>query len=178
MDTISALNEICEILTRDTLSPATARDALDHSGNAWSARRASSSPPMTTPSRIMWRSTSRLRSDGTRGGVSLRLMRRRHRDVVGIGLIASGTIVFAEASSGGTSSSISRRPRGGDSVALALAWNLEHAGDTASIETSSADSPAPDAAELGDLGRLASSAYERHSEIAHGSSATPKCGDR
>lgn len=35
MDTISALNEICEILTRDTLSPATARDALGHSGNAW-----------------------------------------------------------------------------------------------------------------------------------------------
>ncbi len=35
MDTINALNEVCEILTRDTLSPAAARDALGHSGTAW-----------------------------------------------------------------------------------------------------------------------------------------------
>ena len=35
MDTISALNEVCEILTRDPLSPAAARDALSHSGAAW-----------------------------------------------------------------------------------------------------------------------------------------------
>jgi hypothetical protein len=35
MDTISALSEVCEILTRDPLSPAAARDALGHSGAAW-----------------------------------------------------------------------------------------------------------------------------------------------
>jgi len=35
MDTISALNEVCEILTRDMLSPAAAREALGRSGAAW-----------------------------------------------------------------------------------------------------------------------------------------------
>ena len=35
MDTISALTEVCEVLTRDRLSPAAARDALGRSGAAW-----------------------------------------------------------------------------------------------------------------------------------------------
>lgn len=35
MDPISALSEVCEILTRDTLSPAAAREALGRSGAAW-----------------------------------------------------------------------------------------------------------------------------------------------
>ena len=35
MDTISALKEVCEILTRDPLSPAAARDALGRSTAVW-----------------------------------------------------------------------------------------------------------------------------------------------
>lgn len=35
MDTISTLNEVCEVLTRDPLSPAAAREALGRSGAAW-----------------------------------------------------------------------------------------------------------------------------------------------
>jgi hypothetical protein len=105
-------------------------------------------------------------------------MRRRHRDVVGIGLIALGTIVFAEGVVGRDLELDIEETAWGGRVALALAWGLEHAGGTASIAASSADDPAPAAAELGYLGRLAGSAYERHSEIAHGSSATPKYGDR
>lgn len=35
MDTISTLKEVCEILTRDPLSPAAAREALGESGAAW-----------------------------------------------------------------------------------------------------------------------------------------------
>ena len=35
MDTISALNEVCEVLTRDPLSPTAAREALGRSGVAW-----------------------------------------------------------------------------------------------------------------------------------------------
>jgi hypothetical protein len=35
MDTISALNEVCEVLTRDPLSPAAAREGLSQSGAAW-----------------------------------------------------------------------------------------------------------------------------------------------
>lgn len=35
MDTISTLNEVCEVLTRDPLSLAAAREALGRSGAAW-----------------------------------------------------------------------------------------------------------------------------------------------
>lgn len=35
MDTISTLKEVCELLTRDPLSPATAREALGRSDAAW-----------------------------------------------------------------------------------------------------------------------------------------------
>lgn len=35
MDTISTLKEVCEVLSRDSLSPAAARDALGRSGSAW-----------------------------------------------------------------------------------------------------------------------------------------------
>jgi hypothetical protein len=35
MDTISTLKELCEVLTRDPLSPAAAREALGRSGAAW-----------------------------------------------------------------------------------------------------------------------------------------------
>ncbi|HEX8110766.1 MAG TPA: hypothetical protein VF516_23705 [Kofleriaceae bacterium] len=35
MDTISTLKEVCEVLTRDPLSPAAAREALGRSGAAW-----------------------------------------------------------------------------------------------------------------------------------------------
>ena len=35
MEPIRALTEVCEILTRDSLSPAAARDALGRSGVAW-----------------------------------------------------------------------------------------------------------------------------------------------
>jgi hypothetical protein len=35
MDTISTLKEVCDLLTRDPLSPAAAREALGRSGTAW-----------------------------------------------------------------------------------------------------------------------------------------------
>lgn len=35
MDTISALKEVCDIMTRDPLSPAAARDALSRSTASW-----------------------------------------------------------------------------------------------------------------------------------------------
>jgi hypothetical protein len=35
MDTISTLKEVCEVLTRDSLSPAAAREALGRSGTEW-----------------------------------------------------------------------------------------------------------------------------------------------
>jgi hypothetical protein len=35
MDTISTLKEVCEVLTRDPLSPTATREALDRSGVAW-----------------------------------------------------------------------------------------------------------------------------------------------
>jgi hypothetical protein len=35
MDTISTLNEVCEVLTRDPLTPAAAREALGRSSAAW-----------------------------------------------------------------------------------------------------------------------------------------------
>lgn len=35
MDTIGALNEVCEVLTRDPLTPAAAREALAHFTAAW-----------------------------------------------------------------------------------------------------------------------------------------------
>jgi hypothetical protein len=35
MDTISTLNEVCEVLTREPLSPAAAREAIGRSSAAW-----------------------------------------------------------------------------------------------------------------------------------------------
>jgi len=35
MDTIGTLREVCEVLTRDRLSPAAAREALGQSSTAW-----------------------------------------------------------------------------------------------------------------------------------------------